>query len=85
MVEIRSDAFHVVKADGEEHSLVIKQMRANNAGLYCVTAVNAAGRALCSATLYICSGETRTEMEGFAVDNVYAVQILNGGRHIEAF
>ncbi|XP_077957124.1 striated muscle preferentially expressed protein kinase-like isoform X3 [Gasterosteus aculeatus] len=61
MVEIRSDAFHVVKADGEEHSLVIKQMRANNAGSYCVTAVNAAGRALCSATLYICSEPTHVQ------------------------
>ena len=58
-VEIRSDAFHVVKAEGERHSLVIKEMRPNNAGSYCVTAVNAAGRVSCSARLYIQSGETR--------------------------
>lgn len=62
-VEIRSDAFHVVKAEGEKHSLVIKQMRPSNAGLYCVTAVNMAGRASCSATLYIQSGETSSEMD----------------------
>lgn len=62
---IRSDASHVVKADGEEHSLLIKQMRPNNAGSYCVTAVNPAGRASCAATLYIQSGETRPEVEGY--------------------
>ncbi|XP_067357586.1 striated muscle preferentially expressed protein kinase isoform X3 [Channa argus] len=52
-VELRSDAFHSVKAEGEKHSLVIKQMRPNNAGSYCATAVNAGGTASCSATLYI--------------------------------
>lgn len=64
-VEIRSDAFHVVKAEGEKHSLLMKQMRPNDAGSYCVTAVNPAGRASCSATLYIQSGETRPEVEGY--------------------
>lgn len=58
-MEIRSDAFHVVKAEGEKHSLVIKEMRPSNTGSYCVTAVNAAGRASCSATLYVQSGEGR--------------------------
>lgn len=57
-MEICSDAFHVVKAEGERHSLLIKQMRPSNAGSYCVTAVNAAGAASCAATLYIQSGET---------------------------
>lgn len=64
-VEIRSDALHVVKAEGEKHSLVIKQMRPNNAGSYCVTAVNPAGRASCSTMLSIQSGETRSEMQGY--------------------
>lgn len=64
-MEIRSDASHVVKAEGEKHGLVIKQMRLNNAGSYCVTAVNPAGRETCSATLYIQSGETRPEREGY--------------------
>lgn len=63
-VEIRSDAFHVVKAEGEKHSLVIKQMRPSDAGSYHVTAVNPAGRASCDATLFIQSGEARTEMGG---------------------
>ncbi|XP_045917587.1 striated muscle preferentially expressed protein kinase-like [Micropterus dolomieu] len=60
-VKIRSDAFHVVEAEGEKHSLVIKQMRQNNAGLYCVTAVTPAGRASCSATLYIQSEPTHMQ------------------------
>ncbi|XP_068165520.1 striated muscle preferentially expressed protein kinase isoform X2 [Antennarius striatus] len=60
-VEIRSDAFHVVRAEGERHSLVIKQMRQNNAGSYCVTAVNVAGRASCSAILFIQSDPTHGE------------------------
>uniref|UniRef100_A0A3Q3FFC4 Striated muscle enriched protein kinase a n=1 Tax=Labrus bergylta TaxID=56723 RepID=A0A3Q3FFC4_9LABR len=52
-VEIRSDAFHAVKSEGERHSLLIKHMRPNNAGSYCVSAVNPAGRASCGATIYI--------------------------------
>lgn len=62
-LEIQNDAFHVVKAEGERHSLVIKQMRLNNVGSYCVTAVNTAGKASCSAMLSIQSGERRPEME----------------------
>ncbi|XP_034402759.1 striated muscle preferentially expressed protein kinase-like [Cyclopterus lumpus] len=52
-VEVRSDAFHVVKADGAKHSLTIKQTGPSNAGSYCVAAVNAAGRASCAAALFI--------------------------------
>lgn len=62
-VEIRSDAFHVVTAEGEKHSLLIKQMRPSNAGSYCVTAVNPAGTASCGATLYIQSGETAVPLQ----------------------
>lgn len=57
-VEIHSNAFYAVKAEGDRHSLVIKQLRPNSAGLYSVTAVNAAGRATCSATVYIQSEPT---------------------------
>ncbi|XP_056226334.1 striated muscle preferentially expressed protein kinase [Seriola aureovittata] len=66
-VEIRSDAFHVVKAEGERHSLLIKQMRPTSAGSYCVTAVNATGRASCSATLYIQSEPTHMQFRKPAV------------------
>ncbi|XP_060888188.1 striated muscle preferentially expressed protein kinase [Labrus mixtus] len=60
-VEIRSDAFHVVKSEVERHSLLIKHMRPNNAGSYCVSAVNPAGRASCSATIYIQSEPTHMQ------------------------
>lgn len=63
--EIRSDASHAVKAEGEKHSLVMKQTRPSSAGSYCVTAVNPAGSASCRATLYIQSGEARPEVEGY--------------------
>ncbi|XP_069376886.1 striated muscle preferentially expressed protein kinase isoform X3 [Paralichthys olivaceus] len=66
-VEIRSDASHVVKAAGEEHSLLIKQMRPSHAGSYCVTAVSAAGRASCSAPLSIQSEMSHTQGERPAV------------------
>ncbi|KAI4831635.1 hypothetical protein KUCAC02_001171 [Chaenocephalus aceratus] len=57
-VEMRSGALQLVNAEGEKHSLVIKQMSPKSAGSYCVTAVNAAGSATCSATLYIQSEPT---------------------------
>ncbi|XP_028277245.1 striated muscle preferentially expressed protein kinase-like isoform X2 [Parambassis ranga] len=59
-MEIRSDAFHVVKSEGEQHSLLIKEMRPNNVGSYCVTAVNTAGRSSCSAQLHIQSDVSST-------------------------
>ncbi|KAM9396511.1 striated muscle preferentially expressed protein kinase isoform 1-T1 [Salvelinus alpinus] len=52
-VLIRSSPSHVVRAEGEQHSLLITQMRSGDTGTYCVTAVNAAGKASCNATLYI--------------------------------
>uniref|UniRef100_A0AAQ6AL90 Striated muscle enriched protein kinase b n=1 Tax=Amphiprion ocellaris TaxID=80972 RepID=A0AAQ6AL90_AMPOC len=70
-VEIRSDAFHVVKAEGERHSLLIKEMRPSNAGSYCVTAANAAGRASCSAMLYIQSGEAGDTSSPIQSDEEY--------------
>ncbi|XP_034034082.1 striated muscle preferentially expressed protein kinase-like isoform X2 [Thalassophryne amazonica] len=60
-VEVHSDAFHVVKAEGERHDLLIKQMTASDAGTYCVTAANAAGWASCSAALCIQSGPTHVQ------------------------
>ncbi|XP_034007156.1 striated muscle preferentially expressed protein kinase [Trematomus bernacchii] len=60
-VEMRSGALQLVKAEGEKHSLVIKQMSPKSAGSYCVTAVNAAGSATCSATLYIQSEPTHMQ------------------------
>lgn len=65
-MEIQNDAFHVVKAEGESHSLLIKHMRQSNAGSYSVTALNQAGAASCGATLYIQSGEATTKVEGYS-------------------
>lgn len=55
---IQSDALHVVSSEGDTHSLLIKTMSPSSVGSYCVTAVNAAGTASCSATLDIQPGET---------------------------
>lgn len=55
---IRSDAFHAVGSAGDIHSLLLKQMRPSSVGSYCVTAVNPAGTASCSATVNIQQGET---------------------------
>ncbi|KAF0045714.1 hypothetical protein F2P81_002243 [Scophthalmus maximus] len=62
-VEMQSDAFHAVKAAGEEHSLLMKQMRPNDAGSYCVTAVSAAGKASCVAALRIQSDSSHAQCE----------------------
>ena len=55
---IGSDAFHLVVSEGELHSLLIKEMRPSSVGSYCVTAVNPAGTAFCSATVHIQPGES---------------------------
>ncbi|XP_043965422.1 striated muscle preferentially expressed protein kinase-like isoform X5 [Gambusia affinis] len=52
-VELRSNAFHTLQTEGETHSLLIKELRAHNAGSYCVTAANTAGTSSCRATLSI--------------------------------
>ncbi|XP_029696722.1 striated muscle preferentially expressed protein kinase isoform X8 [Takifugu rubripes] len=57
---IQSDAFHVVSSEGDTHSLLIKQMSPSSVGSYCVTAVNPAGTASCSATLDIQPGAGET-------------------------
>lgn len=64
-VEVWSDGVRAVKADGQKHGLLIKRMRPSDAGSYCVTAVNAAGGVSCRATLYIQSGETTPEPDGY--------------------
>ncbi|XP_077571852.1 striated muscle preferentially expressed protein kinase-like [Stigmatopora nigra] len=56
--KIRNGFPHVVKSEGSKHSLVIKCARQSAAGLYCVSAVNLAGRASCSAMLHIQSDLT---------------------------
>ncbi|XP_036396104.1 striated muscle preferentially expressed protein kinase-like isoform X2 [Megalops cyprinoides] len=57
-VEIKSSPTHVVKVEGERHSLLIKKAKPSDAGTYCVTAVNEAGKTACNATLFIQSERT---------------------------
>ena len=56
-MEIKSSPTHVVKVEGERHSLLIKWTKPSDAGPYTVTATNEVGKAVCSATLFIKSGE----------------------------
>ncbi|XP_048835461.1 striated muscle preferentially expressed protein kinase-like isoform X2 [Brienomyrus brachyistius] len=51
--EITSTPTHVVKVEGERHSLLIRRAKRGDAGTYHVTAVNAVGKASCNATLFI--------------------------------
>uniref|UniRef100_A0A087Y9R8 non-specific serine/threonine protein kinase n=1 Tax=Poecilia formosa TaxID=48698 RepID=A0A087Y9R8_POEFO len=56
-VELRTNAFYTVQTKGETHTLLIKELRAHDAGSYCVTAANMAGTSSCKATLSIHPGE----------------------------
>lgn len=75
-IEIRPDASHVVKAEGEKHSLAIKETRQSDAGSYCVTAVNPAGRASCSAVLRVQSGETGPEMDAAPAHEAFRFRLV---------
>ncbi|KAJ8004139.1 hypothetical protein DPEC_G00155670 [Dallia pectoralis] len=61
---IRSSPSHVVRAEvevhtpREVHTLQIMRMTCGDAGMYSVTAINSAGKASCTATLYIKSEPT---------------------------
>ncbi|XP_049340678.1 striated muscle preferentially expressed protein kinase isoform X2 [Astyanax mexicanus] len=52
-LEIRSSPTHVVKVEGERHTLLIKWTKPSDAGTYTVTATNEVGKVSCSATLFI--------------------------------
>ncbi|XP_062862335.1 striated muscle preferentially expressed protein kinase isoform X3 [Trichomycterus rosablanca] len=52
-VEIKSSPTHVVKVEGERHSLLIKWAKLSDAGSYNVTATNEVGVVSCSAALSI--------------------------------
>ncbi|XP_030643504.1 striated muscle preferentially expressed protein kinase [Chanos chanos] len=57
-VDIKSSATHVVKVEGERHSLLIKWVKQSDSGTYTVTAVNEVGKASSSATLSVQSDPT---------------------------
>lgn len=56
-IEIKNSSTHVVKVEGERHSLLIKWTKPSDAGTYTVTATNEVGEVSSSATLFIKSGE----------------------------
>lgn len=56
-MEIKNSPTHVVKVEGERHSLLIKWTKPSDAGTYTVTATNEVGKASSSATLFIKPGE----------------------------
>lgn len=56
-IEIKNSPTHVVKVEGERHTLLIKWTKPSDAGTYTVTATNEVGEMSSSATLFIKSGE----------------------------
>ncbi|XP_030064611.1 striated muscle preferentially expressed protein kinase [Microcaecilia unicolor] len=52
-VPVRSSSTHVIKAEGERHTLLIRQARMNDAGVYTATAVNEVGESSSSGTLTV--------------------------------
>uniref|UniRef100_A0A3P8Y2A5 Ig-like domain-containing protein n=1 Tax=Esox lucius TaxID=8010 RepID=A0A3P8Y2A5_ESOLU len=52
-IEILNSPYYAVKVEGEQYSLLIKCTKPSDAGMYCVTAANEAGKASSSATLSI--------------------------------
>ncbi|MBN3297320.1 SPEG kinase, partial [Amia calva] len=50
---IKSSATHLVKVEGERHTLLIKWAKPSDTGVYCVTAVNEIGKASNSAKLTV--------------------------------
>ncbi|XP_039612308.1 striated muscle preferentially expressed protein kinase isoform X1 [Polypterus senegalus] len=52
-VPLQSSPTHLIKLEGERHSLLIKWAKPSDAGIYCVTAVNEVGKASCSAALAV--------------------------------
>ncbi|KAL2081270.1 hypothetical protein ACEWY4_023123 [Coilia grayii] len=62
-MEIQNSPTHVVKVEGERHSLIIKRTKPNDAGTYTVTATNQMGSTTCNASLVIKS-EPSLEQRG---------------------
>ncbi|XP_018591070.2 striated muscle preferentially expressed protein kinase-like isoform X2 [Scleropages formosus] len=65
--EIKSSPTHVVKVEGERHSLLIKRAKRSDAGTYYVTAVNSIGKASCNATLFIKPEPIQEQRAGLGV------------------
>nr|XP_033803021.1 striated muscle preferentially expressed protein kinase isoform X2 [Geotrypetes seraphini] len=57
-IPLRSSSTHVIKAEGERYTLLIRQARTSDAGVYTVTAVNEVGESCSSGTLTIRTAPT---------------------------
>lgn len=56
-IKIQNSSNYGIKAEGERYSLLIKCAKPSDAGTYCVTAANEAGKTSSSATLSIKPGK----------------------------
>ncbi|MFT7796643.1 striated muscle preferentially expressed protein kinase-like isoform X1 [Arapaima gigas] len=65
--EIKISPTHVVKVEGERHSLLIKRAKQSDAGTYYVTAINKVGKAFCNATLFIKPEPIQEQRTGLGV------------------
>ncbi|XP_052004330.1 striated muscle preferentially expressed protein kinase-like [Xyrauchen texanus] len=65
--EIKNSPTHVVKVEGERHSLLIKWTKPSDAGTYSVTANNEVGKASSSATLFIKSEPNQDQRRSLGV------------------
>ncbi|XP_041117494.1 striated muscle preferentially expressed protein kinase-like isoform X2 [Polyodon spathula] len=66
-IPVRSSPTHLVKVEGERHTLLIKWVKAGDAGQYCVSAVNEVGKASCSATLTVKSDPSQEQRTTLSV------------------
>lgn len=56
---LRSDGHLLIRAEGERHTLLLREARAADAGSYTATATNELGQASCAATLAVRPGRER--------------------------
>ncbi|ROL50411.1 Striated muscle preferentially expressed protein kinase [Anabarilius grahami] len=66
-IKIKNSSTHVVKVEGERHSLLIKWTKPSDAGTYTVTATNEVGEVSSSATLFIKSEPSQDQRGNLGV------------------
>ncbi|KTG43784.1 hypothetical protein cypCar_00009178, partial [Cyprinus carpio] len=66
-IEIKNSPTHVVKVEGERHTLLIKWTKPSDAGTYTVTATNEVGEMSSSATLFIKSEPSQDQRGNLGV------------------
>ncbi|XP_016301085.1 striated muscle-specific serine/threonine-protein kinase-like [Sinocyclocheilus anshuiensis] len=76
--EIKNSPTHVVKVEGERHSLLLKWTKPINAGTYTVTATNEVGEVSSSATLFIKSEPSQDQRGPITSDEEYLSPLEEG-------